>query len=310
MSRLSIDEVRRAYIRALELDPSFAEARAEYAFSYVLMLLHGESNDPGLLYKAEEEARRALSDQPRSGRAHSVLAGVYLLQGRNERIPVEIEAALKENPNDVAGLNWMIWYHRLRGEYAPALELATGILSRVPIFFPARMGLGFLLLEQGDMAGALREHEKAFEQSPENVIVLNVLLRTLLLTGDLDRAAEVLASAQPDDRDSYALRLNKAKLHVLEGRRDEALREMDGEVLKFGEAVAFYASEIAEFYSMIGDTRQALDWLDRAVRNGDERAAWFRRDPFLAGIRDEPRFTQILESIAYRRQSAGSAPSP
>jgi hypothetical protein len=39
------------------------------------------------------------------------------------------------------------------------------------------------------------------------------------------------------------------------------------------------------------------------MRFGDERAEWFQRDPLLANIRDEPRFKQILESIAFRRQS-------
>jgi hypothetical protein len=39
------------------------------------------------------------------------------------------------------------------------------------------------------------------------------------------------------------------------------------------------------------------------VRNGDERAEWFQRDPLLENIRHEPRFKQILESIAFRRQS-------
>jgi putative ABC transport system permease protein len=50
--------------------------------------------------------------------------------------------------------------------------------------------------------------------------------------------------------------------------------------------------------------RQALDWLDRAVRSGDERLEWFQRDPLLAHIRNESRFKQILDSIAFRRQSA------
>jgi len=42
--------------------------------------------------------------------------------------------------------------------------------------------------------------------------------------------------------------------------------------------------------------------LDRAVRGGDERAEYFRRDPLLANVRTHPRFQQILESITYRRQ--------
>ncbi len=59
---------------------------------------------------------------------------------------------------------------------------------------------------------------------------------------------------------------------------------------------------MAEFYAVVGDTPKALEWLDLAVRNGDERVEWFRRDPLLASIREHPRFKQILDTVASRRR--------
>ena len=61
---------------------------------------------------------------------------------------------------------------------------------------------------------------------------------------------------------------------------------------------------------MMGETEQALEWLDRAVRMGDDREDWFRRDPHLASIRDHPRFQQMLASVAYRRKQRPPAASP
>ena len=59
---------------------------------------------------------------------------------------------------------------------------------------------------------------------------------------------------------------------------------------------------IAAVYATLGDTGTALDWLDRAVRAaGNEQAEWFQRNPLLANIQQQPRFKQIVESIAYRR---------
>jgi hypothetical protein len=57
----------------------------------------------------------------------------------------------------------------------------------------------------------------------------------------------------------------------------------------------------AEFYALLGELAKALEWLDRAVRMGDDREEWFRRDSLLANIRDDPHFQQILASVAYRR---------
>ena len=47
--------------------------------------------------------------------------------------------------------------------------------------------------------------------------------------------------------------------------------------------------------------RTFREWLDRAGRIGDDREAWLRRDSLLANLRDQPRFQQILASMAYRR---------
>ena len=71
-----------------------------YAFFQVAGILNGRSNDASVFYKAEGEIRRALQDDPRCGRAHSVLGLIYLLQGRKELVNGELDQALAENPLD------------------------------------------------------------------------------------------------------------------------------------------------------------------------------------------------------------------
>ena len=93
-----------------------------------------------------------------------------------------------------------------------------------------------------------------------------------------------------------------ALLLALEGKKDEALKKMDAESLKYAALALWSTLTPAEFYAVQGEPQPALDWLEKAVRNGDERDGWFRRDPLLVSLRDLPRFKQILESIAYRRR--------
>jgi len=52
----------------------------------------------------------------------------------------------------------------------------------------------------------------------------------------------------------------------------------------------------------MGNREEALDWIDRAVRGGDERVAWFRTDPFLSKVHG-PRFAEILGSVEARGMS-------
>ncbi len=302
MSRLDIAGMRQMFERALEIDPKFAEARAEYAFTNALMLIQGQSNDPSLLYKAEEEARRALQDSPQNARAHSVLAGVYLLQGRVELATGENQKALERNPNDSAALTYVLFYLGLQGRYAEGVAEAQKAMARFPLFFPARGKYAELLQEMGDNAGAIREKQKIVEQAPQNLVGVTNLARTFVIAGENQRARAVLEKIPPPQRQSYLFRLRWALLLAAEGKHAEALKAMDADVLKYTEAVSFFTVEAAEFFALVNDKEKALDWLDRSVRKGDERGEWFQRNPLLANIRQEPRFKQILESIAYRRE--------
>jgi hypothetical protein len=94
---------------------------------------------------------------------------------------------------------------------------------------------------------------------------------------------------------------------ALEGKKDEALREMDAELEKYF-GLHFRGPVIAaECYAALGDTAKALEWLDRAGRVGDDREDWLRRDSLLTSLRDHPRFQQILASMAYRRSQRPAA---
>ena len=305
------DRSRQMLERALELDPHFAEARAWYGFTYFLKLDSGSSNDTTLLYKGEEDLRRALQDDPSLGRAHSALAAIYLTQGRKELVPGEIERALRANPLDLDAPIELGVYYILNDDYPAAMALMKRLIEREPLFLVAHQLEGEILRFQGDTAGSIRVLHKVVEQDPNNTYAIAALVRAYIDAGDLAQARRTLESARKEYRSNYQLRLVWAQLLAREGKNAAALKEMDGEVLKFAAASPYMTAYAAEFYAVLGEKERSLDWLERAVRNGDERVEWFRRDPLLANVRNHPRFQQILESIAHRRQqravSTGSA---
>ncbi len=300
--RHDLPQMRQMLERALALDPKFAAARASYAFTHVMLVHQGDSNDPSWLYKAEEGARQALQDDPGCGNSHTVLAGVYLLQGRNERVPGEVALALQENPNDVPAHMWLPLYHRANGDYEQAVQQTNRIIERWPLFWPGRLNLGELLREHGDTAGAIREMERILEQDPSSRIALWALARIYMDAGDLPKAREALERVDARHRQNYRGRLAWALLLALERKKTEGLREMDDQVQAYAGISYLGPLLAAEFYAVLGETAKALEWLDRAVRMGDDREEWFRRDPQLAGLRDHPRFQQMLASVAYRRR--------
>ena len=288
--------------KALALDPKFAEARAEYAFRLVMLLVHGYSGDVQLFYSAEQQVRRALADDPRCGRAHMVLGVISLLRGRKEEALRELDAAQALIPDHVDTFQWKADLFHLNGDYSAARKLVQQTLARAPTFFPSRIFLAVLEAEQGRFEAAIHEIDKTLEQSPRATRPLLVKARIHLTRGDYEAARQTIASIREQDRATFPVRLRNALLLALERKREPALTAMDKEVEKFAMAVLFSTSELAEFYTALGDIPKALDVLEHAVRNGDERSEWFLRDPLLAGMRSDPRFKQILDSIEFRRQ--------
>lgn len=127
-------------------------------------------------------------------------------------------------------------------------------------------------------------------------------LQDVRLKADRPTRARTLLEAKRDlFSRNYLWRQAWALLLAVEGKRDEATQAMDEETLKFAAAAFPSTLAVAEFYAVVGDTPRALDWLERAVRNGDERTEWFRRSPRLAGLRDDPGFGRIITSVDARK---------
>jgi len=303
MTQFKLPNARQMLERALEIDPAFAEARAWYGFTFILEIDGGYSNDSSWLYKAEQELRRALQDDPDSARGHSSLAALYFYQGRKDLVPEAAKKALALNPDEVDAKIWLLNCHLANGDYASAMELVNQVLAADPLFFPARMMRGEILRIEGDTDGAIREQAKILEQDPRNIYAAQKLARVYIDRNDLPAARRTLEKLSPDEQQGFEIRLTWALLLGLEGRTKEALERMDDESLKFGALAVWSTSVVAEFYAVVGDPQKSLEWLERTVRNGDERDAWFRRDPLLTNVRELPRFRQIIDSIEFRRKS-------
>lgn len=302
VTRYELAPAIQMFQKALDIDPRFAEARAWYAFVLMLQVDGGYSNDNKWLYEAERELQRAAADDPQCGRVHSALAGVYFHQGRKELVPAALEKARVLNPADIDVPIQQLTYHQRNGEYEQAKALARQLIEGNPLFWVAHQNLGDILRQEGDYQGARASFQKVMDQDPRNIVVAKSLTRLALETGDLREARRLLEGLRPADRANYISRLSLALLLAAEGKRRDALRQMDAGLLTFADTNKFFTLEAAEFYALLGDTDKALEWLDRAVRYGDERAEWFQRDPLLASLRKHPRFQQILDSIAFRRQ--------
>jgi tetratricopeptide (TPR) repeat protein len=300
--RQDIARAQELLQRALSQDPHFAAARQLLATTYIVQIIEGESNDASLLYKADEELRRAAQEDPSLLGVHADLAGVALMQGDKQRALAEVNRVLAQDPLSMGARTLRVGLHQMAEENAEAKEIALSILELDPLFPPARIILSEILLTEGDTAGALREARTLAEQQPNSATGVERLSSVYMSTDELNQARKLLEDKRAVLGNNYRWRLSWALLLALENKRDEALRAMDEETLKWADTTGSATLHAAEFYAVLGDTSKAIDWLDRAVRKGDERVEWFRENPRLASIRDDPRFQRIINSIEARKQ--------
>jgi tetratricopeptide (TPR) repeat protein len=292
--------------RALQLDPKFAEARVNYALTFLIAVEGGISNDSADLYRAETELRRALTDDPTLARGHSLLGAVHFFQGRLDLAHEQKRKSEQLLPGELAGRIWGAIYSHFAGQLEDAILNAHELIAAEPLFWPPRYQLAELLREQGKVAECIREYEKVLEQDAQNSSVLHSLARAYMDMGDLVPARKTLDRIRPQDKSNFRVRIVEAQYHALAGHRAQALKELDEQTLKYGDLNPFTTLHVAEVYAVLGEKEKAIDWLDRAMRKGDGRADWLRRNPLLKNVRQHPRFKQILESMEFRRQQRQS----
>jgi len=288
--------------RALQLDPNFTEARVYYALTYIIAVEGGLSNDPGDVFRAEAELRRAVKEDPEIALAHAMLGAVHFYQGRLDLAAQELQQSVRLAPSDLGGRMWLLVLGRFLGDDEEGARATRKFIESEPLFWPARYHLGELRREQGRIPEAVSEFKKVLEQDPRNSTTLRCLARAYLDAGNLPKARQTFARMRPQDAQNFRARMVRAQLHAVEGKGALALKEMDEEVLKHADLQPFAALDAAEAYAVLGETDRAIEWLDRSMRKGDDRAAWLRIDPLLANVRQHPRFKQILNSMEFRRQ--------
>ncbi|HWS72690.1 MAG TPA: tetratricopeptide repeat protein, partial [Thermoanaerobaculia bacterium] len=279
--------------QAIEIDPTYALAHAGLADAY-----YGLSNlymaPREAMPRAREAARRALALDDSLAQAHTELALVLVWYDWNfkegER---EFRRAIALNPNDADP-------HRL---YADFLTAA------------------------GRFESALEEKKKAEQLDPLSVPAAYEVARTLFFAGRLEDADQQAKRAlELDDRFGQALSL-RAWIALQRGQTADALTMAEqsltvnrspqtlalcgfinarlGKTAEAEKVIAELKSRpnytlplfLARVNAGLGNTAEALRWLEQAYADRSESLVWLHVDPTFASLRTEPRFEALVLKV-------------
>jgi len=209
-------EARRAFDRALQLDPEALEANL---YRVYMLLSRGE----------KESARYGIENLLQTARndwnVHLVAGTTLRTDGMYEEALDQFNVSLRLNPSAAA----LIYNHRARVyHYQNQMELAADEITKGLTLEPRhpllRLSLGYQQMRTGDLTKAIDTLEAAMHDDTSLRIVFPTVALCYLQLGQRDKAAsfivdETLAAAEADAEMAYRL----ATYFAVEGDESEAL---------------------------------------------------------------------------------------
>ena len=270
--------VERICRQATGLDPNYARAWALMALAQAsLEFRHNKVDEEGLA-----SAERALALDPTLAEAHCVKATYLREKGEQQHANVEIELALKLNPESWE-VNKEAGRHVFRqGRFADAVPYFEKAAALMDSDYNDTGLLISCFNALGDSEGRLRaarmtqeRAEKAIAHDPSNGAALGYGASSLAVLGDADRAKEWIQRALLIDPDNLTMRYNLA----------------------------------CSLSTYLDDSEGALELLEVYFANaaGGE-LVHAKVDPDMDRVRDHPRFKEMVAAADIRTGVAVAKP--
>jgi TolB-like protein/Tfp pilus assembly protein PilF len=293
--------------QATDADPSYALAYAEIASAYAALVLAGEMYPGDVLPKYKAAAQKALEIDDTLAEAHGALGSVFF---------------------------WCEWNWKEAEDYfIRALELD-------PKSSTAHFGYADFLSKMGRPEEAVAEIKRAREIDPLSPFINTFEAWFLNGAGQPDAALDRVQSAIDLDPNFYFAYWMKAEIHrgkkmypesIAESRQAKALapnqtwsdaglaytfaetgqvdesRAILNEMLRLSESRWVPPYHIALVYNALGETNQALAWLEKGYKHHDPKMALLKEERW-NNLRGDPRFQDILRRVGLPGPGKADAP--
>jgi adenylate cyclase len=292
-----IDSAILLFEKAVSLDPGFALAYAAIgkAFTTLFFIHNADSKLETNAYVAIE---KALTLNPK-------LADAYVAKGNltwtlpngfpHEKAIKELKHAISLNPNLVEAHESLgsIYFHiGLLDEALRELRIA---LTLDPASRFARPRVARVHWYQQKFDSALQEFS-ALEPSDwmrEHAVVLLNLGKTNEALKTLDRLATIRQKINYDLAAAYAV------VYAATGRKKEAEEKINFAIENNKGESHFHHAEhlIASAYALMGNTKAAVEWLQKTADHGMPCYPLFKNDPNLKSLSNDPKYISLMEKL-------------
>jgi serine/threonine-protein kinase len=292
------DGIRQAieyFNQAIQKDPDYALAYAGLADAYTIPSSGLPVKDR--MQEAEKAATTAIAKDDNLAEAHSSLGYVkYRFHWNWSSAEPEFKRAIVLNPNYALG-------HELYGQllgFSGRFQDAITELNRAADLDPLVPGIwadiAYVLYLQEQYDRAIDSCRKALGLDPKFVLAHGYLARCYEQKGMYKQSVDEYLkgrSLRGDDTSVIESLRHAFEVSQWIGYLQKALER----ALEKSRAGPGQALDIAQLYARLGDNVSALEWLEKARDEHEDRLVGLKTDPVFRGLRPEARFKTILTSI-------------
>jgi serine/threonine-protein kinase len=298
--RLTPEALRKSisYLsQAVQIDPKYAAAHAALADSYS-SLPQFELEPPGeLLDKCKAAAERALALDSDSPEAHFA---VGVARAVADRDPAGAERALLRalelKPNLTAARQaYAVTCLSAMGRHEQSISEMRRVVADDPVSATARCLLGQTLGFAGRLEEAVEEAQLSLELEPGFLYASQALGLAYLAKSRYREARRELErtweAAKGDPYHAGLLGYTCGRL----GDKAGAVRMLEQLTSRLRSYVP--PVEVAGIHNGLGQTDEALRWLECAYQDRSPMLLWVAVDPRFASLREDPRFLTLTKRM-------------
>ena len=296
-SREGFGKAREYFEKAVETDPSYAQAYVGLADTYLLMAFQNLITANEAHRKAKYLIQQALEIDKTLGEAHTTLGYIYQDTGDWREAEIELKKAIDLNPSYPTAHFWysilLTWEER----HNEAITQAKKAEELDP-FSPS------IIIAVGQALTYARRYDEAIElmtrivqANPDTYNPRFILTLAYIYKGEYARALEeakraIAVSKTPTERVVASLGLAEAGLgHIVEARK--ILRDLQQ---RHAQMIL-----VAALHNSLGEKEEAMRCLETGYQNGDAGLGWVKVVPNLDNLRNNPRFVSLIAKISSPR---------
>lgn len=278
------------------------------AEAYVFLAEYGVDQETQPLQQAEEFMTRLEQISPESAATYYLRGKIDRVKGDHVSVFRNSRRAVEMDPNNASALINLVSSASLQlGRPDWVADQVDPMIELDPFNPLALLVAGHQCLVSRQFDDALDFFQRAVVLEPDFIhahVVGTVFVHSW--QGRPERATEDLEPIAQSASREPLVELARFILFALQGDRDRAARALPQSVIRGIASDPEAPYFLGSIYALVGIEKEALNWLERAVKRGWMNYPLFTEiDPHLAGLRDNPLFQKLVARVKASWEKVG-----